>query len=215
MENFFGNKPKSLILCGALFVLFALSIAAAAQTTKRPTLIFTEIFNPIINSGDCVDVFRATILVFDRNEWRIVNLPADDYENSGWQFAGRAKSGKDVWAFAEFAVEGRGWNLETTYSADDGRTWRHISSLKKISYLAEFYSFTMSGNKGQLTVQLSDGVDSSNKDGYYTYATSNKGMTWSKTPKYSKTPPPAGTNSIEKLSLAGEAIGRRCSEPEN
>ncbi len=212
----FGNKHKSFILCGTLFILFISSFVGAGQTVKRPSLLFTGIFDPINvggNSNDCTNAFRATILVFDKDAWRIVNLP-ENYENSSWQFAGRTKTGKDVWAFAEFAVEGRGWDLETAYSADDGRTWKHIGSLKKISYLAEFHSFTMSGGKGQLTVQFSYGDDSSDKDGYYTYTTTNKGMTWSK-PKYSETPPPEGKNSIEKLSLAGEAIGRRCSDSEN
>ena len=211
----FGNRHKSFILCGALCILLISTIAGAGQT-KRPSLIFTEIFDPInvTNIDDCINTFRAAILVHDRNAWRIVNLPKD-YENSGWQFAGRSKTGKDIWAFAEYAVEGRGWDLETAYSADDGRTWRHIGALKKISYLAEFYSFTMSGTKAELTVQLSDGVDSTNKDGYYTYTSTNKGVTWSKTPKYSTTPPPEGKNSIEKLPLAGESIGRRCSDLAN
>lgn len=181
-------------------------------STERPALIFTGIANPD-NLDNYALGYRAVIFVFNRGAWQLINLP-DQYENAGWEYAGRSKSTSEVWAVAQFGHGDIGENLEIAYSLNDGRTWKHLRSLKKISRYARFESFYMEDGKGSLTISLQDGPDPEHQDGYYTYTTTNGGSTWSKIPRYSQVAPPVPGDSIEPIPIRARFTGIPCSDPE-
>lgn len=212
----FKNKYKLLNLNSALLIMLLLAVVGMGQRTpQRPSLIFSHILNQleVENYPECSNPFLPVIFVFEKNEWRTIYFSADNFFNNKWRFVGKAKTGKDIWALTEYEMTGYGPNLEIIHSKDDGRTWKHIGTLEKISYLAGLHSFTMQNDKGQLTIEWSSGGEP-NQKGFYTYTTADKGKTWSK-PKYSKTPPPEGSSSLEKIAISDEVIGRQCMGSEN
>jgi hypothetical protein len=86
-----------------------------------------------------------------------------------------------VWGIVDIDVEGRGWTLEVVFSRDGGRSWRHVGSLKKPHFTAEFHSFRIGpGGRGSLTIHLGDGGDRSHKRGYYVYSTRDWGQSWTR-----------------------------------
>lgn len=208
-----GRKTATaMMLIGSLLVLSAIQTVGLGQSSGHPTLIFTGIANP-----DNLDNFslgyRAVIFVYDRRAWRLINLP-EQYENAGWEYAARSKNKPEIWAIAQFGRGDIGPDLEIAYSLNDGRIWRHLHSLTKISRFARFESFSMARNrKGSLTIRLEDSPEPEHRDGYYTYTTTNGGRTWSKIPRYSQTAPPAPEDSTEQIPMSAGFSGIPCSDP--
>lgn len=206
------KRVTGMVLFGVL--MSAMAIIGFGQSSRRPALIFTGIANP--DSCDNYSLgYRAVIFVFDRGAWRLVNLPKEQYENASWEYAGRSKSKPEIWAIAQFGRGDIGPDLEIAHSLDDGRTWRHLHSLKKISRFAGFESLSMTGGgRASLTIRLQDSPETEHRDGYYTYTSTNGGRSWSRTPRYSPTAPPASAdNSLEPISV--QSSGIQCSEPKS
>jgi len=207
--------PLAAALTAAVLILSVAPTVGRGQTGRRPSLIFTGIADP-----DHLDNyplgFRAVIFVFDRGAWRLVHLPRQQYENASWQFAGRSKTKPEVWAVAQFGRGDIGPDLEIAHSLNDGRTWRHLRSLTKVSRHALFESFSMARNgRGSLTVRLQDSPEPEHRDGYYTYTTTDGGRTWSTKPVYSQTAPaPATDDSIERIPIRARFSGIPCSDQE-
>ena len=187
-------------------ILFATATIGFGQAGNRPVLIFTGIANPE-SFDNPANEYRAAILIFDRKVWRLIYFP-QQYENAGWMYSGRSKNKPEAWGIAQFGRGDIGEDLEIAHSLDEGRIWKHLRSLKKISRLATFESFSMSANGGgRLTVRLEDNVDSDHRDGYYTYTTVNGGRTWSVKPTHSTTAPlQANNNSLEPIPIRGELL---------
>jgi len=205
------KRITGMVLFGVL--LLAMTIIGFGQSSKRPALIFTGIANPD-NCDNPSLGYRAVIFVFDRGAWRLINLPKDQYENASWEYAGRSKSKPEVWAVAQFGRGDIGPNLEIAHSLDDGRTWTHFS-LNKISRFAGFESLSMTaGGRASLTIHLQESPEPEHRDGYYTYTSTNGGRSWSTTPRYSPTAPPApADNLLEPISV--QTSGIQCSESES
>lgn len=204
------KRVTGMVLFGVL--LSSIAVIGFGQSSRRPALIFTGIANPDTCDNPSLG-YRAVIFVFDRGAWRLINLPKDRYENAGWEYAGRFKNKPEVWAIAQFGRGDIGPDLEIAHSLDDGRTWTHLQSLKKISRFAGFESFSMTaGGRASLTIRLQDSSEPEHRDGYYTYTSTNGGRSWSTTPRYSPTAPPAPTdNSLEPISV--QSSGIQCSAP--
>jgi hypothetical protein len=190
--------PVALIV--AAIFLSALPTVGLGQSKPRPTLTFTCITK---STAEEPDAFKAVIFVMDGNAWRRIDLP-DQYEFATWQYAGRAKGKPEAWAIAQFGHGDIGPNLEIAHSWDDGRTWKH-RSLKKISRFAGFESLSIGrSDRGSLTISLQDSPEPEHRDGYYTYETRNNGRTWSRSPRYSKTAPPAVPSILEPLTISSD-----------
>jgi hypothetical protein len=204
---------KAATLGVAAFIFSVTPAAVLGQSGRHPALIFTGIANP-----DSLDNYamgyRAVIFVYDRAAWRMIYLPRQ-FENAGWVYAGRVRGRADVWAVAQFGRGDIGPDLEIAHSADDGRTWRHLHSLPKVSRHATFHSFSMTRNgRGSLTVQLEDNIEPGHRGGYYTYTTTNGGRTWSRNPRRSEAAPPTSDGSMEPIPLRAQfTTGIPCSEP--
>ena len=189
-------------------VVTVLTTGALGQTSQRPVLSFTSLANP---NSETIYQRRAVVFVFDRGVWQLVYLP-ENYEDVGWEYAGRSKNTRQVWAIAQFARAGYGPDLEIAYSIDDGRSWRHFHSLRKVSRFALFHDFSMDKNgKGSLTIRLQDSPEDKFKDGFYTYTTVDAGRSWTNRPRYSATAPPSmQNNSLEQIRVETNIP---CSEP--
>jgi hypothetical protein len=168
------------------------------QSKTRPDLTFTCMKKP--GTPDGPEQFRAVIFIKERNSWRRIDLP-ENYLQASWQYAGRVKGKSDVWAIAQFGQGDIGPDLEIAHSLNGGRTWKH-HSLPKNSRFSTFQSFSMdSRGRGSLTIQLEDNMEQEQQGGYYTYQTRNNGGTWSRTPRYSKTAPPAAPTALEEIPM--------------
>ena len=201
-----------------IFVVFLVLVSATAQVEMaqlkpRPEVVFSCIENR--GRTNDLDEFRAVIFVKDAARWRQINLPRANYTFAGWEYAGSSKSKPQLWAIAQFGRAGLGPDLEIAYSGNDGRTWRHLHSLVKISRFAVFESFSMASNgRGSLTIRLQDNPEPEHRDGYYTYTTTNNGRSWNKNPAYSQTAPTAPANaSLEPLPLSESTSEGRCFDP--
>jgi hypothetical protein len=85
-------------------------------------------------------------------------------------------------------VESPGWALEITFSSDAGRSWAHVGSAQKPSYLALIESLQMeTRRRGWLSVYLDDAYDRLAR-GYYIYHTSD-GWRHCSGPRYSHRKP--------------------------
>jgi hypothetical protein len=199
------KTAKAVTLIGAAVILSVLPTLGVGQSQTRPAPTFTCITKP--ETPEEPEAFRAVIFVRNGNAWRRIDLP-EQYEFASWEYAGRVKSKRDVWAIAQFGHGDIGPDLEIAHSLNDGRSWRH-HSLTKISRFAGFESLSMAGNgRGSLTIRLQDSPDPEHQDGYYTYETRNNGRTWSRKPRYSKTAPPASPTTLEPIAISsGPCLG--------
>ena len=201
---------RTTMLILAAVILLSLPTVGLGQSQTRPALSFTCITKP--ETPDEPEAFRAVIFVMAGHAWRRIDLP-EQYEFASWEYAGRAKSKRDVWAIAQFGHGDIGPNLEIAHSLNDGRSWRH-RSLTKISRFAGFESLSMAGNgRGFLTIRLQDSPEAEHKDGYYTYETRNNGSTWSRKPRYSSTAPPAPPTILEPMTISSEACLKSSEKP--
>jgi hypothetical protein len=121
---------------------------------------------------------HPTIFIRLEDSWRLFDLRSECYfQQTNWVHVARHES--KVWGIADADVEGRGWTLEVVFSRDGGRSWRHVGSLKKPYFTAEFNSFRMGPKgRGSLTIYLDDSADRSHKRGYYVYSTRDWGQRW-------------------------------------
>jgi hypothetical protein len=200
---------RTTMLISAAVILLILPTVAPGQSQTRPALSFTCVTKP---TADEPEAFRAVIFVMAGHAWRRIDLP-QQYEFASWEYAGRAKNKRDVWAIAQFGHGDIGGNLEIAHSLNDGRSWNH-RSLTKISRFAGFESLSMAANgRGYLTIRLQDSPEPEHKDGYYTYETRNNGRTWSRKPRYSSTAPTAASSILEPITISSEACLKASEKP--
>jgi hypothetical protein len=135
------------------------------------------------------------ILIHDRSGWHCLEMASEVYDRSVWVYAGATQDRKLIWAVSDSDVEGPGWDLELTFSSDAGRTWRHVGSVQKPSYLALLDSLQMeTRERGWLSVYLDDeyypGARRGQRlaKGYYVYYTHDGWRHWS-SPRYSRRKP--------------------------
>ena len=203
------KTASGVALILAAVILLILPTVGLGQSQTRAALTFTCITKP---TPDEPEAFRAVIFVMAGHAWRRIDLP-DQYEFASWEYAGRAKNKRDVWAIAQFGHGDIGPDLEIAHSLNDGRSWVH-QSLTKISRFAGFESFSMAGNgRGFLTIRLQDSPEAEHKDGYYTYETRNNGRTWSSKPRYSNTAPPAAPTILEPITISSEPCLKSSEKP--
>jgi len=138
---------------------------------------------------------HPAILIHDEGGWRCLEMSSEVYEQSEWVYAGTSRDKKLIWAVSDWDVEGPGWDLELTFSSDAGRSWRHLGSIQKQSYLSLLDSLQMETlERGWLSVYLDDdyyrGAPRGQRlaKGYYIYHTSDGWRHWSN-PRYSRRRP--------------------------
>jgi len=177
---------------------------------------------------------HPAILIHDEGGWRCLEMSSEVYDQSEWVYAGTTRERKLIWAVSDWDVEGPGWDLELTFSSDAGRSWRHLGSIQKPSYLALIDSLQMeTRERGWLSVYLDDdyypGARRSERlaKGYYIYHTRDGWRHWSN-PRYSPRRPRvlrharlrrpsytaallcgAGLNEIKDLMARMEATAKR------
>jgi hypothetical protein len=118
-----------------------------------------------------------TILVQLPEGWQVVDLK-DGFYHFKWAHVAAAPEKGYLWGFLEWTIEGPGHEIPVVFSDDGGKTWRHVASIKKPSYLAWFHSFKM-GPNGKGTVEmLLDGPPFPEIRRMFTYVTSDWGRTW-------------------------------------
>lgn len=124
--------------------------------------------------------YRPVIL--RKNEvggWEKCDFDVEPFaRGTSWDVAYRSLDGKRMWAIAEWHVEGPGETLEIVSSKDAGKTWRHIASIPKPSYMAGLHSFSMDDQgSGAVTIYLE--AEAGYRDaGYYRSYTKDWGKTW-------------------------------------
>jgi hypothetical protein len=215
-ENFISMRTSQAIrwtplimVFGTLFLSTVLGSNAFGQSSKMQPLIFTGIADPE-NLGNYPIGHKSVILVHYSGTWHLVNMP-EEYVNTSWVFAGRAKGKPSVvWGIAEWDVGDQGPDLEIARSTNGGRSWRHLYSLKKMSRHGTLVSFNITSNGiGSLTMQLENSIDPDHQGGFYTYSTRNGGRSWTRIPVYSASAPPVTDVSIDAIDLGS---GIRCVE---
>lgn len=164
----------------------------------EPALLFNWRYESVEGGSSAHD---AAVFAFVGGRWIEPRLPGGGLGQSGWTFVGRLPNRPEFWAVSEIDVAGPGWDIEIL-STRDGAAWSH-SSIKKVSRFAEFDSFHMSARGvGAVTVVLSEDYARNERPamraGYYTYATSNRGRTWSRRPRFSAVRPPAPARPLER-----------------
>src|SRR6185437_3060095 len=100
---------RTTVLISAAVMLLILPTLGLGQSQTRPALSFTCITKP--ETADEPEAFRAVIFVMAGHAWRRIDLP-EQYEFASWEYAGRAKNKRDVWAIAQFGHGDIGPNLE-------------------------------------------------------------------------------------------------------
>jgi hypothetical protein len=160
-------------------------------------------------------------------------MPGDEYDQSAWVSVRATRDRKLIWAVSDYDVEDPGWDLEITFSSDAGRSWKHVGSVQKPSYLALLDSLEMeSRGRGWLSVYLDEAYNPGAKrgerldKGYYMYYTSDGWRHWSG-PRYSSRKPRnlhhsllapsysavsdscSGMNELKVLMARMEATGKR------
>lgn len=151
---------------------------AFKERTDSPALVFCTVRT---SQSD----HHPAILIHDEGGWRCLEMSSEVYDQSEWVYAGTTRERKLIWAVSDWDVEGPGWDLEVTFSSDAGRTWRHLGSIQKPSYLALIDSLQMeTRERGWLSVYLDDDYSERLAKGYYIYHTRDGWRHWS-TPRYS------------------------------
>lgn len=147
-------------------------IYAFERRDTDPAIIFSR-------TGSSLE-HHPTIFIRLEDSWRLFDLRSECYfQQANWVHIARHES--KVWGIVDIDVEGRGWTLEIVFSRDGGRSWRHVSSLKKPYFSAEFNSFRMGPKgRGSLTIYLDESGDRLHKRGYYVYSTSDWGQRWTR-----------------------------------
>lgn len=147
----------------------SLAIYAFERRDTDPAIIFSR-------TGSDLE-HHPTIFIHLEGSWRLFDLRSECYfQQTNWVHVARYKS--NVWGIVDTDVEGRGWTLEIVFSRDGGRSWRHVSSLKKPYFTAEFNAFRMGPKgRGSLTIYLDDS-EGTQKRGYYVYSTWDWGQRW-------------------------------------
>ena len=157
-----GLPPETLAQSTPVF-------AFQSQGSNRPALVFTR-------SGNTQE-HDPRVFISSRDGWRLIQLP-EDLHNSTWVYAGRAASGTDVWGITQ--TGGPGTVLQIVWSGNGGRNWRVRGFLQKVSPHAVIDLFTISEDKGTLTLRLDeDPRPDAPRLGYYLYLTKNGGKNWS------------------------------------
>lgn len=150
----------------------SIPIYAFERRDSEPAIIFSR-------TGSNLE-HHPTIFIRLEDSWRLFDLGDECYfQQTNWVHVARHKS--NVWGIVDTDVEGRGWTLEIVFSRNGGKSWRHVSSLKKPYFAAEFNSFRMGPKgKGSLTIYLDDSDGWLHKRGYYVYSTWDWGQRWTR-----------------------------------
>jgi hypothetical protein len=192
---------------------------AFEERSESPALVFCAIRTAELEH-------HLAILIHGSGGWRCLEMSGEKYEQSAWVYAAATRDRKLIWAVSDWDVEGPGWDLEITFSSDAGRSWRHVGSVGKPSYLAMFESLQMeTRRRGWLSMYLDDAYGALAK-GYYTYHTDDgwrhcSGHRYSRReprnlhhsllpPSYSDASEScSGLNELKALMAPMEATGRR------
>lgn len=112
--------------------------------------------------------------------WRACELPAAGPSpgQREWVHAAASPARHELFAWMDDASASRAWQLTVWHSTDAGLNWQTLSAVKKPTNAAEFAGFVMAKNgAGRLSMHLDDDTDNLGH-GYYHYATTDGGKTW-------------------------------------
>jgi hypothetical protein len=112
--------------------------------------------------------------------WRVTEVPqfAAAATQREWVHAAACPARHELFALLDDSSESRAWALTLLHSTDGGATWATLAAVKKPTNAAEYAGFAMGKNgAGRISMHLDDDTDKLGH-GYYHYATTDGGKTW-------------------------------------
>ena len=139
--------------------------------------------------------------------WRTVPLAGTRFENSSWEYAGRARRTGVLWGVTQLDVEGPGDVLELVRSPASGTAWVRVATIRKPVFHASFVSLALAANgSGRLVMHLDDGLDPSVPGGFYVSATTDAGRHWTPPALAAEEPGPFANDDLEAALRADASV---------